>query len=225
MKAEAAEEVLGPDEFRGKRQALSEKLRKEAEKRLDLAVQTRNFEIELFWKRSLFFWGFIAAAFGGYAALRTIKSDLTLVIACFGAVCSFAWALVTRGSKYWQESWESKVDQYEKPVIGRFFAHEEPVQSHKGRWLRARRFSVSKISIGLSDYIFALWMALLSAEVLRRFLPANSLPLFSEIGTSIFLLFSLAFAICLFVYGRSSARPDEIEFKKKDKVDDGGGSA
>jgi hypothetical protein len=31
--------------------------------RFDVAVQVRNFEIELFWKRSLFFWGFISAAF------------------------------------------------------------------------------------------------------------------------------------------------------------------
>jgi hypothetical protein len=208
---------LGPDEFRAKRVALSEKAKKDAEKRLDLAVQTRNFEIELFWKRSLFFWGFIAAAFGGYAALRTIKSDLTLVIACFGAVCAFAWTLVTRGSKYWQESWEGKVDQYEKLVIGRFFAHEEPVQSHKGVWLRARRFSVSKISIGLSDYIFALWVALLSAEVFRKFLPASALPLFSEIGTSSFLLFSVVFCIFLFVYGHSSTRPDEVESKQEGK--------
>jgi hypothetical protein len=209
---------LGPEEWQAKRRAQSEKLQKEAEKRLDLAVQTRNFEIELFWKRSLFFWGFIAAAFGGYAALRNVKSDLTLVIACFGAVCAFAWTLITRGSKYWQESWENKVEQYEQPLLGRFFAHEEPVQSYKGRWLRARRFSVSKISIGLSDYIFALWIALLSAEVLRKFLPASTLPLLSVVGTSLFLLLSLAFAVCLFVYGRSSPRPDTL-----DKTNDRGG--
>jgi hypothetical protein len=75
------------------------------EKRYDVSLQTRNFEIELFWKRTIFFWGFIAAAFGGYAALRNSESDLAIVVACFGAVCSLAWALVNRGSKYWQETW------------------------------------------------------------------------------------------------------------------------
>ena len=158
-----------------------------------------------------FFWGFIAAAFAGYAALRNTKSELAILMACFGTVCAFAWTLVTRGSKYWQESWESKVDRYEQPIVGKFFAHEEPLQSHKGRWLQARRFSVSKISIGLSDYIFVVWIALLSAEVLRRFLPAGSLQLVSRAGILLFLIFSLSFAICLFVYARSSPRLDTFE--------------
>src|ERR1700687_4058379 len=66
-----------------------------------LMIQTRNLEIDLFWKRSLFFWGFISAAFVGYTALR--QSELRTVLACFGTVCSCAWTLVNRGSKYWQE--------------------------------------------------------------------------------------------------------------------------
>jgi hypothetical protein len=71
-----------------------------------------KFEIDLFWKRSLFFW-FIAAAFVAYATL--IKSetnadkDLPFIIACFGLVYNFAWTLGNRGSKYWQEAWEQKL--------------------------------------------------------------------------------------------------------------------
>jgi hypothetical protein len=71
--------------------------------RFDVAVQVRNFEIDLFWKRSVFFWGFIASAFIGYAALRKDSPNLALLIACFGMVCSCAWTLLNRGSKYWQE--------------------------------------------------------------------------------------------------------------------------
>jgi hypothetical protein len=84
--------------------------------RFDVAVQTRNLEIELFWKRSVFFWGFISAAFIGYAALR--QSEVRTLLACFGLVCSFAWTLVNRGSKYWQEAWETKVERFEFPVTG-----------------------------------------------------------------------------------------------------------
>src|SRR6267143_1930747 len=72
------------------------------EKRFDVSVQIRNFEIDLFGKRSLFFWGFISAAFVGYAALR--QSELRIVVACFGMVCSCAWTLVNRASKFWQEN-------------------------------------------------------------------------------------------------------------------------
>lgn len=182
--------------------------KEQAVKRLDLAVQTRNFEIELFWKRSLFFWGFIATAFAGYAALRQSKTELAVVIACFGMVCSFSWALVTRGSKYWQESWESKVDQYEASVIGKLFAHEEALQIHKGRWLQARRYSVSKISIALSDYIFILWLVILVGEVLQRYAPVAIQDRSKQYGIAFFVFFSLVFMVMLHFSGRSSKRPD-----------------
>ena len=177
-------------------------------KRLDLAVQTRNFEIELFWKRSLFYWGFIATAFTGYAALRAAKSDLSILVACFGVVCAFSWTLITRGSKYWQEGWESKVDRFEKPVIGRFFADEEPVQSHKSAWLRARRYSVSKISIALSDYVLILWLGILGAEVARRFAPPGLYLHLKIWGLLAFLAWSIIFVVLLAIFGRTSPRTD-----------------
>ncbi|WP_438941069.1 RipA family octameric membrane protein [Desulfogranum marinum] len=52
----------------------------------------------------MFFWGFIASAFVGYASVVLHKPALAVVIACFGFVCSVAWSLVNRGSKYWQSS-------------------------------------------------------------------------------------------------------------------------
>lgn len=39
-------------------------------KRFDAALATRQFEIDLYWKRSLFFWGFIGAAFVAVAAVE-----------------------------------------------------------------------------------------------------------------------------------------------------------
>jgi hypothetical protein len=43
---------------------------KQKEKILELAADTRKFEIERFWHRSLFFWGFITAAMVAYGASR-----------------------------------------------------------------------------------------------------------------------------------------------------------
>jgi hypothetical protein len=37
---------------------------------LDAAIKTRNFEIELYWKRAAYFWTLIAVAFAGYFAIE-----------------------------------------------------------------------------------------------------------------------------------------------------------
>lgn len=175
-------------------------------KRFDVAVQIRNVEIELFWKRSVFFWGFIASAFIGYAGLRKDSPDLALVTACFGMVCSCAWTLLNRGSKYWQESWEGKVERFESDVTGKFFAEEEPIQYHKGCWLRARKFSVSKLAIALSDYVSLLWFSLVVAGVLRKYAPtfAGS---FESYGPGLFAAFSVIYLVLLVGFGRKSSRP------------------
>lgn len=175
-------------------------------KRFDVVVQIRNFEIELFWKRSIFFWGFIASAFVGYAALRSRSANLALLVVCFGMVCSCAWALLNRGSKYWQESWETKVERFELPVTGKLFAEEEPIQYHKGCWLHARKYSVSKLSIALSDYVFLLWLALVVSEIWSKYFPHSAEKL-STFGPAVFVGFSILYMVMLVVFGRKSGRP------------------
>ncbi len=138
-----------------------------SEKRLELAIQARSQELELFWKRSLFFWGFIAAAFVGYATSLEKAPTVALVIACFGFVCSLAWALANRGSKYWQENWEQKVTAAEESVVGELFASQEP-RLRKG-WFSAHRFSVSRLAIALSEFTVLVWSALLVREGLHTF--------------------------------------------------------
>src|SRR5579862_2464549 len=116
--------------------------RLDAAKYFDVAADVRKFEIGLFWQRSLFFWGFIAAAFVGYVAIpKATGEQPRLGVACFGLVCSVAWTLLNRGSKYWQESWEKKVERHEVEVLGEeLFLRHEDIQS-KFFILRARRYS------------------------------------------------------------------------------------
>lgn len=170
--------------------------------RFEVCLQARNLEIDLFWKRSIFFWGFIAAAFAAYAVLKNHKSDLTVIVACFGMVCSFAWALLNRGSKYWQENWEAKVANYEDEIIGEVFKKHEPVQA-KGIW-SASRFSVSKLAIGLSDYIFVMWTALVVWEVASKYSAMFQEWSFKDCGMIIFILLSFCYLGVLFVCGRST---------------------
>lgn len=128
---------------------------------LKLASEIRKFEIERFWQRSLFFWGFIAAAFVAYAQTYEKNPFIAILVACFGAVCSMAWTLGNRGSKYWQEAWEQKVKVVEKDVLGTdLFSNPEPRQ-RKGLW-GAAEFSVSRLAIALSDFAVLIWVLLLA---------------------------------------------------------------
>lgn len=138
------------------------------EKKYDVALATRNFEIELFWKRSIFFWGFIASAFIAYATIASQKQPLALLIACFGLVCSFAWTLVNRGSKRWQENWEMIVSEIENDVTGSLFT-ERRSKSDGNPWLKAREYSVSKITIALSDFTVFVWLILILYQFPGRF--------------------------------------------------------
>jgi hypothetical protein len=137
---------------------------------LEQASDIRKFEIELFWRRSLFFWGFLSAAFVAYGALLTRSShqtmpasqsdtDIIFVISCFGVICSLAWTLVNRGSKYWQEVWEQKLENVQEEVLGQdLFSRKEPTKGTS--WWGARRYSVSKLAIALSDFVVLVWLCL-----------------------------------------------------------------
>ena len=100
-------------------------------KALASAEQNRFFEIGLLWKRSAYFWTFNALAFAGYGALQLYPhpdpnsgddiKNLSFYLANMGLVAAIAWALVNKGSKYWQEYWETQVERLETPVIGNVY--------------------------------------------------------------------------------------------------------
>lgn len=90
---------------------------------LKYALDTRKFEIGLYWRRATYFWTLIAAAFAGYFAILSAEHlpdshYLAFIIGCIGLFFTWAWFLVNRGSKYWQENWENHVDMLEDSVTG-----------------------------------------------------------------------------------------------------------
>lgn len=178
-------------------------------KAYETAVETRRLEIELFWSRSLFFWGLIASAFVAYATLRRYSSDISVVVACFGFVCSIAWSLGNRGGKFWQESWETKVERIEPDVTGAMFAEPEEVQTHKNFWLRGRRFSVSKLAIALSDYTIILWLAVIVWESIRLFGAEPLVVCAKPVAIATFICFSAIYGLALFIAGQSTKQADQ----------------
>ena len=180
-------------------------------KRYDIALETRKFEIELFWKRSLFFWGFIAAAFVAFAAFSGEKEyniQLRLIVALFGFICSLCWTLANRGSKYWQENWEQRVELIEDKITGTLFKESLPIQK-KIWWLRARKFSVSKLAISLSDYVTIVWFStsIYSVSKLSIFHNCNLLSWNSDALLLAFFFFSLAWAAVTVWFARTSSPP------------------
>jgi hypothetical protein len=175
---------------------------------LNIAAQTRALEIGLFWQRSLFYWGFIIAAGAGYVQTYRSTPSLGTVLACFGIVCSLSWSLVNRGSKYWQENWEIKAEAAaERALGGPLFGNPEPI--HRPEWLGAKRFSVTFLTAGLSDFVCVGWVAATAYQLFSIARAAN-FKLTITLGLNIgFVGFTLLYGGCLF-WAASRFRVAEI---------------
>jgi len=83
-------------------------------KELDIAMENRAFELQLFWQRSNYFLVLITALGVGVIAIK--DQLLVLLIAVFGAVVSFLWFRTNLGSRFWHESWEIEVTELSKKL-------------------------------------------------------------------------------------------------------------
>jgi len=184
-------------------------------KRYDVSLDTRKFEIDLFWKRALFFWGFIASAFVAYAAFSKDRPDsptISLLISLFGLVCSFSWTLANRGSKYWQENWETRVNNDEDAITGALFKTPAALQD-KG-WFGAHKFSVSKLAIALSDYVSFVWVVLIlkslrELPIIKDALEGKCWPIHipDDVLILIFMAFTIGWLVIVYKKGRTTERP------------------
>jgi uncharacterized Tic20 family protein len=183
------------------------------------AWETRNFEIDKFWQRSTFFWGFIALIFTGYVTVVTGKNSettkgmyLDFYLILLGLIFSVAWFLVIRGSKRWQENWEEHIDYLEDEITGPLYK----TLYYKGK----NYYSVSKIVQILAGVVIATWFFLL----LQYFY--NNCSIFKNILEHICNSFQVIFfliplfctVICIFWLllkeGQTSGGEINKEFKK-----------
>lgn len=149
-------------EFKGK----AEDEEKKVFQALQVALDTRKFEIELYWKRATYFWAFIAASVTAYFLILTSDNianfkHLTIIISLIGYLFSLGWYFVNRGSKYWQENWERHVGNLEQKVIGPLFAWCKVPE--KNKWndiLKGFPMSVSKVNQFLSFVMVIFWFFL-----------------------------------------------------------------
>ncbi len=92
------------------------------------ALDIRKFEIDLYWKRTGFFWAFITVIYAALFAVLCKYADCPVTYSFFvpvisvlsglGFFFSVAWHMVNKGSKFWQKNWEQNVSLLERSEIG-----------------------------------------------------------------------------------------------------------
>jgi hypothetical protein len=164
------------------------------------AWELRSFEIDKFWQRSAYFWGFIALIFTGYGYCTTSESryiakamffDLYLIL--LGIIFSVGWFLVICGSKRWQDNWEAHIDELEDEITGPLYK----TVYYKGKWY----YSVSRISEVLAIVVIVVWCILLIRYFFDNCMMfKNILACFPQFEKIIFVILPIIAAIvCVFL--------------------------
>lgn len=149
------------------------------------ALDTRKFEIDLYWKRATYFWTFIAAIFIAFYTiinqngLFKIETNETSVnqkkesieilvyiiifgISLLGYVFSLGWYFVNRGSKVWQENWERHIGFLEDYLNGPLFKTIIKPNLHFSKFNSSYPYSVSKVNQMLSLFVTVFWYVIIN---------------------------------------------------------------
>jgi len=145
---------------------------------LQIALDNRAFEIQLFWQRTNYFLVLITAL--GIGVFSISDNFFSLLIAILGVCSSFLWFRTNLGSKFWQESWEVEVEYLaEEHGIRSFERSLEDIQrqvtkslrdgprnakkSRYEKWLDGqtlKKYSVTRHMITLSLISSLLWFCI-----------------------------------------------------------------
>ncbi|WP_286695769.1 hypothetical protein [Spongiibacter sp. UBA1325] len=147
-----------------------------------IALDTRNMEIELFWKRSNYFLVLNTAVAAGF--FLKAGNDHQLPLGIFGLTAAILWLLVNVGGKFWQSRWERRLHIAEEslsPEIRLFSSSWEEIKkdvdetiefsNHAGirkilDKLVLKKPSVSFMMELLSMAFIILWASLIIMELL-----------------------------------------------------------
>ena len=141
---------------------------------LKTALDTRKFEIELYWKRATYFWAFIAVTFTAYFLILTKEGNdlfrvFTIIIATVGFFFSLGWYFVNRGSKFWQKNWEDHVSRLEQSIQGPLYSCVKIPDKPFKELTADYPFSVLKVNQILSLIVTLFWYITLIFSVFYCF--------------------------------------------------------
>ena len=167
------------------------------------ALDIRKFEIDLYWRRTGFFWAFITiiytalfSVFCKYIECPVKYSIFVPVISTLsglGFFFSIAWHMVNKGSKFWQENWEKHVSLLEESDIGPLYDVYLNPKTTGSRWNPTKEFdfSVTKVNMWASSLISVLsfvvcffcsiWLFKYSKNNCLSFIPSGLVGIFTII--------------------------------------------
>lgn len=196
------------EHFTNKRILPENTLKREA---LKQALDIRKFEIELYWKRATYFWGFLIVIFAGYFAVlgsdtigETSKLNMLLIISCIGFLFSAGWFLVNKGSKYWQNNWEKHVDNLEDEIMGPLYKSYLVQKKEKKKLAfitEPTNYSVSKINQILSFYLLMVW-SILTVSNFCKIINTVDNNYFALIQPVLFFLLTISFLFIIVIKGK-----------------------
>lgn len=177
------------------------------EKLLERAYQIRNFEIELYWKRASYFWGFLIAAFTAFFVVSDTskfgnKPHYELLVICIGFIFSLSWYLVNRGSLYWQANWERMIEAIEERLNISFYRSNMVSNKKVIELVSWHPFSLSRINTLVSFFVCVIWICILIWHFTD---PISKIDFQKEIDLRqcLILIVTIIFTFLLFYKGQS----------------------
>lgn len=154
---------------------------------LDIALDTRNFEIELYWKRANYFVIIIGAIFIGFYTVEGYYHGFLLSL--LGYVVSFAWICLNRGSKFWQENWEKNIE-YLSDINGTpIFNLVRKGERKPFLFMTSYPYYVSRLNLIVSIAIWISWFLLIALDTYKTWTNEPDTRWYLIIGTKCFVVF------------------------------------
>lgn len=200
------------------------------------AIKSREFEIQMYWKRASYFWLFVSTLWVAYGKLlydwgyldgsfkfnqynhfSLYQYSTLFVLSCVGFGLSVAWYFVNKGSKFWQENWEFQINLLENEIIGpsyKTILSEKDIKDRsffKQSLLGSFPYSVSKINVSIAFSSAILW--LLSSNIWVVQLTRKIF------ATSCWLLSNIVFTVICMLFVYVFSKLTKSSFKKHDADD------
>lgn len=162
------------------------------------ALDIRKFEIDLYWKRTGFFWAFITVVYTALFAVLCKYVDCPIKFSFFvpvisalsgmGFFFSVAWHMVNKGSKFWQKNWETHVSLLERDEIGPLYDVYLNPKTTGSRWKPTEEFdfSVTKVNMWASTLISILSLCICGGII--YYLIKNSANIFLSLAPVILIV-------------------------------------